>query len=626
MRFISYAQNYEDVMLWRAFGSLKSGFYIDVGAHNPINDSVTYAFYKMGWHGINIEPMEQEYDLLTQQRPNDVNLKLGVGDTKSLMDFYEVLDTGLSTFDSHYGQKYIESGRLVNKIEIEVDTLESICGKYAEEIIHFMKIDVEGFELQVLNGANFKKFRPKIIVVESTEPNTQISTHMVWEQTLIKNGYSHCYSDGLNRYYLAAECEDLRHYFSFPPNVFDNFVTARESAIESKDINSRLVENVELENLHEIPLGNNVRFDEEIFDFSMFNKDEVRRIKMTVSCEDSEPIPKVGNAGGLGVDDFGQFQIMHNGLKITRDCYYGPWMTKIIQILRGHHEPQEELAFYKVMEILKRTTSRLQQPSILELGSFWAYYSMWFLKEFPQARAVCIEPDPAYLEIGKQNFVRNGMSGTFINAQIAIDNQPDASFICESDGRERTVESLNFTGVLERAELDVVDLVLVDIQGAEIDLLLDLSNVRKLHEIRFILVSTHDLAISGSPITHQSALKILQDNGAFIILEHSVSESYSGDGFILASFLEQDRDMEVNISYNRSKYSLFGEWETRLEKSLELTKAFNQSLSKPLNLENNNVEVLIKEELESTRIELHQMVNSKSWRLTSPLRKLRKML
>ena len=76
MRFVSYAQNYEDVMLKRAFGNLKFGFYVDVGAHHPVNDSVTHDFYKIGWHGINIEPMQLEFDLLTEQRPRDINLQL----------------------------------------------------------------------------------------------------------------------------------------------------------------------------------------------------------------------------------------------------------------------------------------------------------------------------------------------------------------------------------------------------------------------------------------------------------------------------------------------------------------------------------------------------------------------
>ena len=57
MSIISYAQNFEDVMLWRALGQIEHGFYIDIGAQDPIIDSVSLAFYEHGWRGIHVEPM-----------------------------------------------------------------------------------------------------------------------------------------------------------------------------------------------------------------------------------------------------------------------------------------------------------------------------------------------------------------------------------------------------------------------------------------------------------------------------------------------------------------------------------------------------------------------------------------
>jgi len=321
----------------------------------------------------------------------------------------------------------------------------------------------------------------------------------------------------------------------------------------------------------------------------MLSEEEIRRIEITISCLDSSLIPKVANAGKIGTDENGPFQLMHNGLRITKDCYQGPWMTKVIEILNGHHEPQEEVAFYRVLDVLKKDSTHQQPKTILELGSFWGYYSMWFSKEFPDSQIVCVEPDPMHLEIGKQNFSRNGIQGHFVNAQIGDKNDFNSSFLCASDGANRQVETLSFSGVLDRTDLEFVDLVHADIQGSEIALLLDLPNVLKSKKIRFILVSTHDLTITGVPTTHQDSLRILKENGAYIIVEHSVSESYSGDGFILASFFDEDQKIEITISYNRSKNSLFGEWEPRMA---------------------------------AAQRDLNKIVNSKFWRLTAPFRKL----
>ena len=62
MTFISYAQNFEDVILRRALKDIEKGFYVDVGAHDPVIDSVTKAFYDLGWRGINIEPVKEWFE------------------------------------------------------------------------------------------------------------------------------------------------------------------------------------------------------------------------------------------------------------------------------------------------------------------------------------------------------------------------------------------------------------------------------------------------------------------------------------------------------------------------------------------------------------------------------------
>jgi len=74
MTLVSYAQNFEDVMLWSCFGQLDSGFYIDIGADNPVTDSVTKNFYEKGWSGINIEPCENSFIKLQTNRPRDINI------------------------------------------------------------------------------------------------------------------------------------------------------------------------------------------------------------------------------------------------------------------------------------------------------------------------------------------------------------------------------------------------------------------------------------------------------------------------------------------------------------------------------------------------------------------------
>lgn len=89
MKFESYAQDCEDIILYCVLKDIEKGFYIDVGANDPEIISVTKAFYDRGWHGINIEPIHAVCAKLVQERPCDINLCIGCGKERGKMDLYE---------------------------------------------------------------------------------------------------------------------------------------------------------------------------------------------------------------------------------------------------------------------------------------------------------------------------------------------------------------------------------------------------------------------------------------------------------------------------------------------------------------------------------------------------------
>ncbi len=222
---ISYAQNFEDVMLWRALKDVKEGFYIDVGANDPVEMSVTKWFYEQNWTGINIEPSKDYYEKISKDRTRDINLCLGAGNEKGKLTFYNFKNTGLSTTDETIAKRHTAAGFKVEKEEIDIETLCNICDEYAnDKIIHFLKIDVEGAEKQVIGGMNFDKYRPWIVVVEATEPLSEVIS-IDWEEKLFDSGYVQGYFDGLNRFYICEEkYDDLKDKFRCPPNPFDRYI------------------------------------------------------------------------------------------------------------------------------------------------------------------------------------------------------------------------------------------------------------------------------------------------------------------------------------------------------------------------------------------------------------------
>jgi FkbM family methyltransferase len=224
MPFISYAQNYEDVILWRALRDLKRGFYVDIGAADPEELSVTQAFYERGWSGINVEPLDEYFEKIMLARPRDTNLKVVVGREAGQRTLHAIAGTGLSTLDPKIAAQHRSAGWQPHEIVVPVVPLEKILRDCAPPTIHFLKIDVEGAEAEVLEGLNLHQARPWIIVVEATKPFSMVSTHAEWEHLVTGHGYSFAYFDGLNRFYVADEFPQLKERLTVPPNVFDDFV------------------------------------------------------------------------------------------------------------------------------------------------------------------------------------------------------------------------------------------------------------------------------------------------------------------------------------------------------------------------------------------------------------------
>jgi FkbM family methyltransferase len=239
----SYAQNFEDVMLWRALKQVKKGQYIDIGAQDPVVDSVSLMFYEHGWRGIHVEPTMYYADQLRKSRPDETIIQAAVGAISGEINFYEIPNTGLSTADPKIAARHKSSAEdfEVREVTVACVTLKDIFSLCPDSDIHWLKIDVEGFEKQVLKGWQDSPLLPWIVVIESTQPLTQVASHHEWEPLILGREYQFAYSDGLNRFYISKHHQELLNSFTNGPNLFDDFaLSGMSNAPFCKIVNARV--------------------------------------------------------------------------------------------------------------------------------------------------------------------------------------------------------------------------------------------------------------------------------------------------------------------------------------------------------------------------------------------------
>jgi hypothetical protein len=214
-------------------------------------------------------------------------------------------------------------------------------------------------------------------------------------------------------------------------------------------------------------------------------------------------IERVPQAGFVDGDEV----YLHNGNRVPvsgADAYYGPF-SQLLVLNRGVHEPLEEYVFQEVIRNLPAA------PLMIELGAYWAHYSMWLKKERSNATTIMVEPVPEFLAVGRANFARNGFTGEFIQAGV-------------------TKGQWELDPFMKSRGLSHVNILHVDIQGYEGELVDGGRDTLGRALIDYLFVSTHSQAL------HRRIVGELTGFGYRLEVSSDVdNDTTSYDGLVFAS-------------------------------------------------------------------------------------------
>ena len=199
-----------DLKMDTVFQGKRDGFFIELGAHDGLTQSNTAFFeFSRGWKGILVEPSAEQYAKCVVARPNSRCFNYAC-----VSDSY----TGESiSGDFNSGLMSSVTGRVPSSslTHVPAITLERIIDSVEKPAnIDFISLDVEGYEKEVLEGLNLKKYRPNYMLIEVYKEKYNELVFFLDDHgyTLVENmsGYSYATNpiwDGKHNDYLFIDSE-----------------------------------------------------------------------------------------------------------------------------------------------------------------------------------------------------------------------------------------------------------------------------------------------------------------------------------------------------------------------------------------------------------------------------------
>jgi FkbM family methyltransferase len=191
------SQQEEERLVREFFGGEASGFFVDVGANHPTEGSQTWHLEQAGWTGVLVEPQPDLAAFLVTARKAKVFAAACSSPENAGRSLPLHIDGARSALNP---DRMAPGAQAAYVIVVPTRTLDSILEEAnAPTPLDLLSIDVEGHEVEVLSGFDFKRWQPLLILVEDHVGT--LGTH----RFLKNSGYRLIRRIGNNGWYVAAD-------------------------------------------------------------------------------------------------------------------------------------------------------------------------------------------------------------------------------------------------------------------------------------------------------------------------------------------------------------------------------------------------------------------------------------
>lgn len=166
---ISFSQFGEDIAIANLLRTLKTGFYIDVGAHHPFALSNTALFHMQGWNGINVEPSRSNFLSFKRMRPNAINLNVAIHNTKKEVVLHTFKGGRVNTIVDSIAEHQKQNKEFVESTTVSAMSLNELCEEYLppNTAIDLLSLDIEGYDFEAIDAFDLSKYKPKVMCIEN---------------------------------------------------------------------------------------------------------------------------------------------------------------------------------------------------------------------------------------------------------------------------------------------------------------------------------------------------------------------------------------------------------------------------------------------------------------------------